>query len=257
MGEPGVLANRSPLAPKRGHSRQVKWISIAYFLRKNSLSVRFRNDYSWCIENLNPEKKTAIHFPFSLGAWVPSYMYFKDPFESIQSVPPSLCVDGSQPSRPSRVWPCLFSHLFPTPFLPHNPEICSPAGPHGFDLQLPFFAGSLLPWSLRDWLPSHQSDESTWIRSTLAILSTSLPLLLRQQFSPGMKARDAAKHPTVQRTGHHYKASPGPGAAPGPCSKGVLVFSLCVFFQHLRWCYSFVTFKIVYFPAIPLTPGGI
>ena len=47
MGEPGVLANRSSLAPKRGHSRQVKWISIAYFLRKNNLSVRFRNDCSW------------------------------------------------------------------------------------------------------------------------------------------------------------------------------------------------------------------
>ena len=64
MGEPGVLANRSSLAPKRGHSRQVKWISIAYFLRKNNLSVRFRNDCSWCIENLNTGKKKNSN-PFS------------------------------------------------------------------------------------------------------------------------------------------------------------------------------------------------
>lgn len=162
MGEPGVLANRSPLAPKRGHSRQVKWISIAYFLRKNNLSVRFRNDCSWCIENLNTGKKKqqSIFLSVQLHEF-PAICILKILLkESRVCLPLCVWTNPSLPGLPES-GPCLFSHLFPTRFLPHNPEICSPDGPHGFALQLPFFAGSLLPWSLHDWLPSHQSDEST------------------------------------------------------------------------------------------------
>lgn len=127
-------------------------ISIAYFLRKNNLGVRFRNDCSWDnwwhVEKANPGRKQQSIFPsvqsrefhFSSPSYVHSYIYFKDLFETIHSVhlwiwanTNTLCVWTNPSPDPAfqSLAPAFSPIRFPRPHLPHSPAVCSPGGPHG------------------------------------------------------------------------------------------------------------------------------